>query len=67
MGGRGWRTHLAPIPPFESSKMLSKTFPKSPSIDSESFVSFEYKMRGGWPDQLRGEDIRYLPLGLQTC
>jgi hypothetical protein len=41
MGGRGWRTHLALIPPFKSSKMLSKTFQKNPPIDLESLVSFE--------------------------
>jgi len=66
MGDRGWRIYLVPIQLFKSIKMLSKIFKKNPSMDLESFVSFKERMRGGWPDQLRGEDTKYLPEAIQS-
>ena len=37
-GGKGWRTHLAPIPPLKSLIILSRTLQWNPPIDMESLL-----------------------------
>jgi hypothetical protein len=57
---------LVHIPPLKSTQMLFKTLQYNPPTDIESFLRLWKEMRGGWPDQLLGEDSRYLPISLQA-